>query len=135
MSAQAKHFLRLWFSVLYRLENPSRNPQRDREIFEDEHRVRLLAGDLIGWGVSPTNEPMSGQPEAAATGRSAVLPSPIFRQAGVVAPPDSLMDEKARFELDAMGEAWESGRAEREADELVACEERYAESQLMSGDR
>jgi hypothetical protein len=99
MSAQAKYFLRLWFSVLYRLENPSRNPHRDREIFEDEHRVRLLASDLIGWGVSPENERASGEPQAAAAGRFSVPPALVFCQAGVVAPPDSLMDEKTGVAL------------------------------------
>lgn len=79
MSSQARHFLRMWFGVLARLENPSRNPRVDREIFEDEHRVRILAADLIGCGCEPCVF-------------SAVLAeglTPNFCQAGVVAPPDS----------------------------------------------
>lgn len=94
MSAQARHFLRIWFGVLARMDRPSANPRIDRELFEDEHRVRILAADLIGFGVSPENEPACGEPQADAAGRFSVNPLPNFCQAGVVAPPDSLMDEK-----------------------------------------
>jgi hypothetical protein len=89
MSSQARYFLRMWFGVLARLEQPGRSPVFDRQLFEDEHRVRLLAADLIGWGVSPENVPDCIGLQADASGRFSVTPAPNFCQAGVVAPPDS----------------------------------------------
>lgn len=79
MSSQARYFLRMWFGVLARLETPSPSPRVDREIYEDEHRVRILASDLIGWGCEPS----------AACPDLAEGLTPNFCQAGVVAPPDS----------------------------------------------
>ena len=89
MSSQARYFLRMWFHVLARLERCERNPRIDREIFEDEHRVRILAAELIGYGVSPENVPDGIGACADASGRFSVNPAPAFCQAGVVAPPDS----------------------------------------------
>ncbi|MDN6886483.1 hypothetical protein QMO14_23100 [Variovorax sp. CAN2819] len=95
MSKQAQYFLRMWYGVLARLEHPRHSAQFDRELFEDEHRVRILAADLIGWGVSRPDEPAARSGATREPALSAVNPLPNFCQAGVVAPPDSLMHEKS----------------------------------------
>ncbi len=77
-SATAKRFLQICSFIQAELENPRKSPQVDYDLYINCCRRRELAADLIGFGCEPV---------------SAAGLTPAFRQAGVVAPPDSLMDE------------------------------------------
>ncbi len=79
LSATAKRFLQICSFIEAELESPQKSPQADYELYLNCCRRRELATDLIGWGCEPV----------LAAGLT-----PNFCQAGVVAPPDSLMHEK-----------------------------------------
>lgn len=99
MSDSALTLLRMRFFVLELMERSRRSPAADRLLFDLEFNLRLQAAFVIGFSCP---EPASGPSlrgtragsAAVSRGFSAACDGGGFCQAGVVAPPDSLTDEK-----------------------------------------
>lgn len=80
ISDYSRLFLQCVVARKFLMEETFKSARYDQQLFELDCKILAMADHLIGWGCEPRDW--------------ALRADPGFCQAGVVAPPDSLMDEK-----------------------------------------
>lgn len=95
MSDNARRIVRLAAHVRLFMATPEKSPWFDAHMFEVDGLLRMYAADYIGQACMDLDA-AAARSRAAACGRlfSTAFAKGGFCQAGVVAPPDSLMGEK-----------------------------------------
>lgn len=95
MSRAAERIVLLSGSYQLMMQQPERSPWADRRLFETEENLRAFAHDYITQATTDLDFHAFLSREAAAGRRfSSTLARGAFFQAGVVAPPESLIYEK-----------------------------------------
>lgn len=96
MSDNARRIVRLAAHVRLFMAHPEKSPWFDQHMFEVDGLLRLYAADYIAQACTDLDA-AAARSRAIAAGFaefSTAFAKGGFRQAGVVAPPDSLMGEK-----------------------------------------
>ncbi|MDH4447349.1 MAG: hypothetical protein QE488_06895 [Acidovorax sp.] len=98
MSQEARRIVRCAAHIRMFMDTPEKSAWFDEHMFEVETALRRYASDYISQACTDLDA-VSARSRAAAANLhfSTTLDGGGFCQAGVVAPPDSLMCEKSRF--------------------------------------